>query len=660
MKRSKEPSHPMSEAFLTNVLERVSHEEVAEILKKDSIKMNSQNRDTFVSSNAEQAYILINTWLLLIEETCSDHLASFDILHLIKDRGLSAAIKIASEIADDIIHDEVVTQDAFSINQGDVDTVISKERQPVEAELFSVLSVISDMKTLLQVLRYPKRFTWVSSPDLARASVQQVFDINFEIRDREVLADEVGREPYSLWIIDNLRVTYEQYFKGFAKDFEEAHLSFSSGVCFGAKTTPQKLAVYAADTDPFWDYPGLPLYPNLAKGSRQKFCTPNAVRLTAVPKNYKTYRVIAPMHPFNAANLQRVRAAMEECLTRNGVRHVFDWTDQTRNQELARQASIDGGMATIDLSSASDRLSRGLIYELLPEDVLDVVSDYIEEIMLGEVADENGARYDQVVIGMRIFATSGNPITFISEGVFFAALTDLAYRIYGWCGGLAHELKQFSVYGDDIVVDTRVAPILIDLLTTLGCKVNQEKTFCNGGYRESCGVEYLNGVDVSSKYWPRKGMTTNSFSPNSPQFAETVAGLCSLQHRLWHNKMPRIFVEQCIRRLVPDMTSSYVGCDCFDLWSQTPQFAKRSAPHRGKISCDPIVTLREAHYVAVTEESSPKGGYYQDMNVDTYLYYQYLAYGPKLMEDPLCKSLGLTERRRVFNNPKTILKKTIR
>jgi hypothetical protein len=64
----------------------------------------------------------------------------------------------------------------------------------------------------------------------------------------------------------------------------------------------------------------------------------------------------------------------------------------------------------------------------------------------------------------------------------------------------AYELGNFSVFGDDIIVDKSAARYVIRALNLLGFVVNTDKTFVEGPFRESCGADFFKGTDVRGIY----------------------------------------------------------------------------------------------------------------------------------------------------------------
>lgn len=96
-----------------------------------------------------------------------------------------------------------------------------------------------------------------------------------------------------------------------------------------------------------------------------------------------------------------------------------------------------------------------------------------------------------------IIETSGysyrlNMLSPMGNGFTFGVMTLLFLTI-------CRELDSFShVFGDDIIVDQDVAPLLVETLTSIGCQINETKTFTKGCFRESCGGFTLSGQYITS------------------------------------------------------------------------------------------------------------------------------------------------------------------
>lgn len=154
---------------------------------------------------------------------------------------------------------------------------------------------------------------------------------------------------------------------------------------------------------------------------------------------------------------------------------------QLLHRELARQASIDGSYATIDLSNASDTVSFELVRLLLPTAWFELLDQ-----LRSRFTYANGKWY-----ALSKFSSMGNGFTFELETLIFAAL------IHG-CGGKVG-VNAF-VYGDDLIVEPNVARDLLPCLRMFGFTPNKRKTFLAGSFRESCGGDFFNGKAVRPHY----------------------------------------------------------------------------------------------------------------------------------------------------------------
>lgn len=156
----------------------------------------------------------------------------------------------------------------------------------------------------------------------------------------------------------------------------------------------------------------------------------------------------------------------------------IDLTNQALNQELARKGSIDGSLATLDLSNASDTIATELVRRLLPPDWFQLLMDIRSPHYL-----EKGEWHEN-----HSFSSQGNAFTFPLETLIFWALGKVTCDF-------------IHVYGDDIICDTASYHDLVELLEVCGFTCNLEKSFASGPFRESCGADYINGVDVRPIYY---------------------------------------------------------------------------------------------------------------------------------------------------------------
>lgn len=198
-------------------------------------------------------------------------------------------------------------------------------------------------------------------------------------------------------------------------------------------------------------------------------------KISFVPKTALTHRVIAVEPVLNSFVQLGIGAYMRRKLRSVGI----DLNDQSINQELAREGSLEDvqdPFVTIDLKSASDSITRSLVERLFEKEWLN----------LFDSASAPFSVIDGEKVELNQYVSMGNGFCFPLQTLIFASL---AYA----CGA---KIRDFHVYGDDIVVRRSVANNLIPALGNCGLIVNTNKTFLVGPFRESCGKDYFRGVNV--------------------------------------------------------------------------------------------------------------------------------------------------------------------
>lgn len=198
-----------------------------------------------------------------------------------------------------------------------------------------------------------------------------------------------------------------------------------------------------------------------------------------VPKNSEIDRVACKEPELNMYMQRSCGLYIRQQLRRNRI----DLRDQSINRGLAKKASIDRHLATIDLSSASDLISTQLVYDLLPLDWF-LLLDSVRV----KTVDIDGDKHD-----LSMFSSMGNGFTFELESLLFYALGRAINHQRGIRGRL-------SVYGDDIVTPTSIAPFYARVFSWFGFVINSAKSFWTGSFRESCGGHYYDGFDVTPFY----------------------------------------------------------------------------------------------------------------------------------------------------------------
>ncbi len=214
-------------------------------------------------------------------------------------------------------------------------------------------------------------------------------------------------------------------------------------------------------------------------------------RVTTVPKNFKTDRVIAIEPDMNMYVQKGFGNYFRKKLRSWGC----DLNSQTTNQDLALLGSKTGIVATLDLSSASDTVCCEIVRFLLPADWLYALEQC--RSVSGELPSGERIIYQK-------FASMGTGFTFELESLLFYALALAATEVVGASASFV------SVYGDDIIVPTSAARLTVDTLTRAGFVINEKKSFIDGDFRESCGKHFLAGKEVTPFYVRRKLKTLKS------------------------------------------------------------------------------------------------------------------------------------------------------
>jgi len=209
-------------------------------------------------------------------------------------------------------------------------------------------------------------------------------------------------------------------------------------------------------------------------------------RLTTVPKNEDTVRTIA-IEPSGNMSLQLSAGIyLQRALSHIGL----DITNQQpKNKNLALIGSVDGSVATIDLSKASDMISIELVRELFPP-------EWFELLM---ALRSPAIQYDGVYHELFMISTMGNGFTFPLMTMIILSLVYANRRLSGG-PNLFIDWRKTAVFGDDIIVPTMEYQPLTDILERSGLVVNHDKSYHEGPFRESCGGDYMSGVDITPFY----------------------------------------------------------------------------------------------------------------------------------------------------------------
>ncbi|DAD51398.1 RNA-directed RNA polymerase [ssRNA phage Gephyllon.1_13] len=269
---------------------------------------------------------------------------------------------------------------------------------------------------------------------------------------------------------------------------------FGPGATFsdrgGLTTIPDKMQSRPELTHDAWPFLipwGSTLWAKAAASRGDSISFQRGNRFTTVPKDGKTDRGISIEPSLNVFYQLAYGKAMRETLKKRTAHRVDLAHSQSIHRQVAREASLTGRFATIDLSQASDTVSRAFVELCIPRrwyEVLDCLRSPITTI-------SDGGRQKTVVLEK--FSSMGNGYTFELETVLFMAVCCAAIQC---SGGNPKPGINVYVFGDDIIVPTEYSNDVLAALSYFGFSVNKDKTFLSGPFRESCGGDYFLGRDV--------------------------------------------------------------------------------------------------------------------------------------------------------------------
>ena len=293
------------------------------------------------------------------------------------------------------------------------------------------------------------------------------------------------------------------------------------------------------------------------------------VKVTPVPKTLKGPRVIAIEPCCMQYAQQAVRRELYARIERMrfSAGHV-NFTDQSINRNLAMMSSKDGRLATIDLSDASDRVLFDLAIRMF-----DCNPDLQDAIVA--CRSTRAKLPDGRIIGpLAKFASMGSALCFPVESMYFYTICVAALlreqNLPVTSRNCFIVSRDVYVYGDDIIIPSRWATSVVDHLQKYYCKVNMLKSYWNGKFRESCGMDAYDGVEVTPTY------IRHGHPSSRRQASELVSWV----------KTANLFAKKGYY-----LTSSYMFNVCERYLGKLPEVSETS-PALGRISSHPIASLR--------------------------------------------------------------------
>lgn len=184
-------------------------------------------------------------------------------------------------------------------------------------------------------------------------------------------------------------------------------------------------------------------------------------RLTTVPKNNKEDRVITCDPVWNLVVQRSIALGILSKV------HSNTGIDITQLQDIHRAGIADRTKATVDMSKASDSNWLGIFKMLFPKRI-------VEDVL---AARTGIAEFEGLYYILNQVAPMGCGFTFELMSV-----TLMAYaRVFD---------PKATVFGDDVLMDAKHAKKFMSFVSSVGWVINEEKSFVDGNFSESCGGFY--------------------------------------------------------------------------------------------------------------------------------------------------------------------------
>lgn len=230
------------------------------------------------------------------------------------------------------------------------------------------------------------------------------------------------------------------------------------------------------DREPVWSHQAL-------------FQQPFRAKVLLVPKDSRGPRLISAEPALQQFLQQGVKDYFVSVLESHPLtKGSVNFTDQSINQSVAQIGSVDQSWSTLDLKSASDRVSNDLVQRLFQFD----------PVLLADLQGTRTSRTllpDGRTVRMNKFAPMGSAMCFpmLATVVYLATFVCLEL-----CGIPPKYIRDYvRVYGDDIAVHSKFSSVVVAALEHVGLSVNTDKSFFKSRFCESCGMDSFDGFDVT-------------------------------------------------------------------------------------------------------------------------------------------------------------------
>lgn len=278
-------------------------------------------------------------------------------------------------------------------------------------------------------------------------------------------------------------------------------------------------------------------------------------RMVAVPKTFTKPRLIACETSARQWCQQNIWHYLSSRTEQTWLGKFIWFKDQSRNREMCRRGSVDGAVTTVDLKTASDCVTCHVVGQLFrrnPGLLLALQATRAHEIWQ-ELANDL-----PTLVKLNKFSTMGSACTFPVETLVFFCIAVSAVltqrRLRPVMQNILALTEEVTIFGDDMIVPTESRELLFDALECLHFKVNTAKTFWNGNFRESCGLDAFRGIEVTPVKW--KGI----YSDDSESYTSTLDVANNFYSKFF--VATSAYLDSTIQGGLPPLvpvTSEYVG-----------------------------------------------------------------------------------------------------
>jgi len=297
-------------------------------------------------------------------------------------------------------------------------------------------------------------------------------------------------------------------------------------------------------------------------------------KVVLVPKDSRGPRLIS-CEPLEIQWIQQGlgRALMSTIENHRLTRGHVNFTDQRINRDLAKLGSKNQQWVTLDMKDASDLVSLELVKYLFSG------HPKLLEALLATRSPSTRLP-NGTVVRLKKFAPMGSALCFPVESLVFWALAVSAIRLNS---SYAESVRSVYVYGDDIIVRKKDYTILTQLFPVVGLKFNEAKCCTARFFRESCGCDAYDGIDVT----PVRVKTVWSRRRSDPKCLESYSALSNALYEAGYFR-----TSEYLRTLIVDTYGRipYVpaGQKHIGETKVSPTLLKFMRPEKSNLSLSPI------------------------------------------------------------------------